>query len=86
LEERVGDEGPILVTDENSQQINEEHYFEFMDRVSVAGDYIYQFIGSHPLMKRESRFQKIYERAEQALTELYQEAATLDYEKTNKSN
>ncbi|NKE72887.1 hypothetical protein [Candidatus Manganitrophus noduliformans] len=38
-----------LIPDEDDSPINEGHYFEFMDRASVAVDYAYQFLGSHPL-------------------------------------
>ena len=86
LEEQVKDGKPILVTEDDSQKINEGHYFEFMDRASVAVDYIYQFLGCHPLMKKEKSLSKIYEKAEKALAELYQEAGRLEYEQTGKSS
>jgi len=86
LEEQVKDKKPILVADDNSQQINEGHYFELMDRASVAVDYIYQFLGCHPLMRSESRLHGLYQQAEKALAELYQEAGRLEYEHTEKSS
>ena len=57
-----------------------------MDRASVAVDYIYQFLGCHPLMRRESRLHRLYQQAEKALAELYQEAGRLEYEHTEKSS
>jgi hypothetical protein len=56
-------------------------FAEFMDRASVAVDYVYQFLGSHPLLKKETRLREVYERAEEALAELYQEAGRLEFER-----
>ncbi len=71
----------VLVVEEDDAPINEGHYFEFMDRASVALDYIYQFLGSHPLSKKETRLREIYDRAEEALNELYQQAGRLEFER-----
>jgi hypothetical protein len=70
-----------LIPDEDDSPINDGHYFEFMDRASVAVDYVYQFLGSHPLLKKEARLREIYERAEEALAELYQEAGRLEFDR-----
>lgn len=70
-----------FIPDEDDSPINEGHYFEFMDRASVAVDYAYQFLGSHPLLKKETRLREVYERAEEALAELYQEAGRLEFER-----
>lgn len=70
-----------LIPDEADSPINEDHYFEFMDRASVVVDYVYQFLGSHPLLKKETRLREVYERAEEALAELYQEAGRLEFER-----
>jgi hypothetical protein len=70
-----------LIPDEDDSPINDGHYFEFMDRASVAVDYVYQFLGSHPLLKRETRLREVYERAEEALAELYQEAGRLEFDR-----
>jgi len=70
-----------LITDEADSPINEGHYYEFMDRASVAVDYVYQFLGSHPLLKKEARLRELYERAEEALAELYQEVGQLEFER-----
>ena len=70
-----------LIPDEDDSPINEGHYFEFMDRASVAVDYVYQFLGSHPLLKKETRLREVYEHAEEALAELYQEAGRLEFER-----
>lgn len=79
LERREVDGEWALIPDEDGSPINEGHYFEFMDRASVAVDYVYQFLGSHPLLKNETRLREIYERAEKALAELYQEAGRLEF-------
>lgn len=70
-----------LIPDGADSPINEGHYFEFMDRASVAVDYVYQFLGSHPLIKKEARLLELYERAEEALADLYQEAGRLEFER-----
>ena len=53
-----------------------------MDRASVAADYVYQFLGSHPLIRKEKRLREIYLNAEQALAELYQEAGRLEFNRS----
>ena len=70
-----------LIPDEDDSQINAGHYFEFMDRAAVAVDYAYQFLGSHPLLKKQTRLREVYQRAEEALAELHQEAGRLEYER-----
>ncbi len=76
----------ILVVDEEASEINPGHYPEFLDRAWVAVDYIYQFIGSHPLLRKEKRLQNLYNKAEKALSDLYQEAGKLDYESEQKGS
>lgn len=75
LEEQIIDGKELLIEeDHDGLEINDGHYFEFMDRAFVASDYIYQFLGSHPLIKKEENLKHFYEKAEAALAELYQEA------------
>ncbi|WP_295430965.1 hypothetical protein [uncultured Thiodictyon sp.] len=81
LEEREVDGRPVLVADDGDDPINPGHYFEFMDRASVATDYVYQFLGSHPLIKKEPSLCALYDKAEAALAELYQEAGRLEYDR-----
>jgi hypothetical protein len=85
LIEKVNEGKEVLVPDEEAPEINEGHYSEFLDRTWVAIDYIYQFLGCHPLMKKEQRLHDIYLKAEKALSELYQEAGKLEI-KTNKNS
>ncbi len=83
LEEKIIDGKKVLVDDDDYSEINDGHYFEFMDRGAfVASDYIYQFLGSHPLIRKEENLKHFYEKAESALAELYQEAGRLEFEKS----
>ena len=70
LEARLVDGRERLVVDEADQPINEGHYFELMDRAAVALDYVYQFLGSHPLMKQEPKLSALYDKAESVLSDL----------------
>lgn len=81
LEEQEVDGRQVLVEDQSDSPINAGHYFEFMDRASVATDYVYQFLGSHPLIREEASLAALYEKAEAALAELYQEAGRLEFER-----
>lgn len=81
LEVRSVDGRELLIEEEDDQPINEGHYFEIMDRASVALDSLYQFVGSHPLMRQEPRLRELYEQAESVLADLYQEAGRLEFER-----
>ena len=83
LEVQETDEGATLVSDDTDDAINEGHYFELMDRASVALDYVYQFLGSHPLMRKDKTLQEVYEKAEEALAELYQRAGRLEFDRSS---
>ena len=84
LEESDADGRPTLRSDETDDTINDGHYFELMDRASVALDYIYQFVGSHPLTREHGRLRATYEKAEKALAELYQQASRLEFDKDSR--
>ena len=84
LEVKETDEGAILISDDTDDAINDGHYFELMDRASVALDYIYQFLGSHPLMRKEKTLQDAYGKAEESLASLYQEAGRLEFDRGSK--
>lgn len=71
---------PLLVEDDEAGPLNAGQYFEFMDRAAVATDYVYQFLGSHPLLRTEPGLAALYEKAEAALAELYQAAGSLAFE------
>jgi len=83
LEIKEIDEVSTLVPDDSDDAINDGHYFELMDRASVALDYVYQFLGSHPLMRKDKTLQDVYEKAEEALAELYQRAGRLEFDRSN---
>ena len=78
LAEKIKDGKEVLLPDEDSPEINEGHYSELLDRTWVAIDYIYQFLGCHPLLKKENRLHGIYLKAEEALSDLYQEVGKLE--------
>ena len=61
--------------------VNDGHYWEFLDRAYVAGAYVDQFLGGHPVLKKEAALRAAYERAEEALAELYVRAGRLASEK-----
>lgn len=60
-------------------EINDGHYFELMDRASVALDYCSEFVGSHPVVRKNKELKQLYDKAEAALYTLYQEAAGLEF-------
>lgn len=81
LEEKETDEGSTLIPDDTDDAINDGHYFELLDRTYVALDYIYQFLGSHPVVRKDKTLQATYEKAEEALAELYQQAGRLEFDR-----
>ena len=82
LEEQETDEGSTLIPDPTDDVINDGHYFELRDRTSVALDYVYQFLGNHPAVRKDKTLQDMYEKAEAALAELYQQARRLEFDKS----
>ena len=83
LDEKETDEGANLIADATYDAINDDHYFELMDRASIALDYIYQFLGSHPVVRKDKTLQDMYEKAEDALAELYQHAGRLEFDRSS---
>jgi hypothetical protein len=67
----------VLVIDEEVAEINRGHYPELLDRSWVATDYLYQFIGSHPVVRKNRELFEIYSKAEDALSLLYQRVGEL---------
>ncbi len=84
LEERETNGHSTLCSDEMADAINDDHYFELMDRASVASDYIYQFLGSHPLMREYEDLRTTFQKASEALAQLYQQAARLEFDKDSR--
>ena len=83
LEVKETDGGSTLFPNDTDEAINEGHYFELMDRASVALDYVYQFLGSHPLVRKDRTLQGMYQKAEEALAELYQQAGRLEFDRSS---
>jgi len=81
LKEENGKEELIEIEEE--QPLNHGHYFEFLDRTFVAMEYIYQFLGCHPVLRKEQKLRELYHRVEELMAELYQEAGRLEFEKDN---
>jgi hypothetical protein len=52
--------------------LNRGHYFEVLDRVHVAAAHIEEHIGAHPVLRRHRDLALIYDRAAEALADLYQ--------------
>jgi len=78
LKEEDGKEELIEIKEE--QPLNRGHYFEFLDRIFVAMEYIYQFLGCHPVLRKEKKLREIYQKVEKLMAELYQEAGQLEFE------
>ena len=81
LKEENGKEELIEIEEE--QPLNHGHYFEFLDRTFVAMEYIYQFLGCHPVLRKEQKLRELYHRVEELMAELYQEAGRLEFKKDN---
>jgi len=43
-------------------------------------EYIYQFLGCHPVLRKEKKLREIYQKVEKLMAELYQEAGQLEFE------
>ena len=54
------------------RRLNAGHYFEALDRVYVAREYLEAHIGTHPVLLKHSELQATYVRAEDGLAALYQ--------------
>src|SRR5690606_23364638 len=53
-------------------QLGHLHYHEALDRTAVAAAYIEEHLGEHPVLRRHPELTVIFERAAEALAELYQ--------------
>ncbi|HOP46922.1 MAG TPA: hypothetical protein PK874_04605 [Desulfobacteraceae bacterium] len=77
LKEIIKNGKEVLALDEEVSEINIGHYPELLDRSLVATDYLYQFIGNHPVVRKNRELFEIYSRAEEALSLLYQRVGEL---------
>lgn len=82
LEERNDKEELIEIKEESP--LNPGHYFEFLDRTFVAMEYVYQFLGCHPVLRKETKLREIYQQVEELFAKLYQEAGQLEFGETMK--
>ncbi|MDL1956055.1 MAG: hypothetical protein LWW95_03240 [Candidatus Desulfofervidus auxilii] len=73
-----------LIEIKEEQPFNYGHYFEFLDRTFIAMEYIYQFLEYHPVLRKEKKLRKIYQKVEKLVAELYQEAGRLEFENEKK--
>ena len=55
LEFKEEDGKEELIEIKEEQPLNRGHYFEFLDRTFVAMEYIYQFLGCHPVLRKEKK-------------------------------
>jgi len=81
LEETEEDGKPVLRPVQDEQELNEGHYFELMDRASVALSHCCEFVGSHPVTRKNETLRGLFEKVEEALARFYQEAARLEFER-----
>ncbi len=77
---KMNEAGNKLRPDEIKPAINEGHYFDALNRVSIAQDYIYQFVGSHPVIKKHKKVKELYDQVAEKLGELYQELDKLEFD------
>jgi len=77
LREKDGKEELVEVKEE--QEANPGHYFEFLDRTFVAMEYLHQFLGCHPVLRREKRLREIYQKVDELMAKLYQETGQLEF-------
>ena len=71
LEEGGTDGSTTLLPALAIDPVNAGHYVELLDRVFVAGEYLKEFLGSHPVVKKHGTLRTTYDKAEEALAELY---------------
>lgn len=72
LEETRVDGRDLLKPCDEALEINPGHYPEALDRTWVAQDFCYEYLGSHPVIRRDPALSALYERASDALGQLYQ--------------
>ncbi len=61
-----------LIDEEDDFEINSGHYSELLDRAYVAMEHVNQFLGAHPVVRKDERLRRVYERVEDDLGEFYQ--------------
>ncbi len=77
LKESIQNGSPVLDEVFEDQEVNRGHYPEVVDRIAVALDHCADAVGAHPVIRRHPELRAIYQKAEDALAELYQTAANI---------
>jgi hypothetical protein len=80
LEEIQVDGRAVLKSCDEALEINPGHCPEALDRAWVAQDFCYEYLGSHPVIRRDPALYALYERASDALGQLYQAIGQLSGE------
>ena len=70
-----------LVPDEDEVVINDGHYAEAMDRVSVAIDYLNDFVSAHPVIRKTETAKALFAAIDEKMGELYVELGKLAVDK-----
>ena len=78
LEENTTAEGPTLVRIDSKDRLNEGRYADLFSRVSLAVEFIHQFVGIHPIPERNVFLRVLYARALKALYRFRLEARRLE--------
>lgn len=64
-----------IVEDNETQDLNPGHFFEVMDRASVAMSHFDDFVGSHPVVQRDEKLKHRVGEITGSMYELYRELA-----------
>ncbi len=75
-----------LVPDEEDTEINPGHYFELMDRASVALGHFEDFVASHPVVRKDEKLKKKAQKTVDALYGFYSKAAGVWEKEEKKEN
>ena len=70
-----------LVPDEEETVINEGHYSAALDRALVAIDYLNDFLGAHPVIRKTEALKDLFTAIDKKMGELYVELGKLAIEK-----
>ena len=76
---------PVESIDEDTT-LNSSFYYELLDRVHVAGEYLSASLADHPALQDTPKLHPILQQAEDALAELYVEVGNLAAQGTDKED
>lgn len=54
------------------ERLDAGHYFELLDRVHIACNYLEMTLGEHPVLEEHPELKKLYDEAFCRLSEMYQ--------------